>query len=58
MKWEYGNVASLEAGIFFGRCQSCGRESGVAGHSMTCGVSLPINRNHRVLSIKALYSFC
>lgn len=24
----------------------------------TCGVSLPINRDHRLLSVKALYSFC
>lgn len=33
------------------------RESGVAGHSMMCDVSLPINRDHRVLSVKGLVFF-
>lgn len=33
------------------------RESGVAGHSMTCGVPLPINRDHRVFLSKPCILF-
>lgn len=29
----------------------------MAGHSMMCDVSLPINRDHRVLSVKGLVFF-
>lgn len=56
MNWGYGNRRKLESS--FEGVRSVGENQDWLGIPVTCDKSLSVNRDHGVLYIKNLYSFC